>query len=105
MSDLPDFEADLERLDIELDNVGHDAVQEVYTSPHCSTCHFGLDGVAAKSHKKSCPGDDGHKMEECPHPIEKWVKSHHLAEVRLLAKRRRLLKAKAKAEEKVNASF
>jgi hypothetical protein len=104
MSNLPDFEAELERLDDQLANVGDGAAQEIYTDPHCSTCHFGLDGVAAKSHKKECPGNDGHKMEECPHPVEKWVKNHHLPEVRLRSKKARLLKAKAKAEAKVNAT-
>jgi hypothetical protein len=101
MSSLVDFDAELERIDTKLANVGGGDEKAVYIDPHCGTCHFELEGVAAKSHKKECQGNDGHKVADCPHPRDNWRKSHHKEEVQLLKKKSRLLKAKAKAEAKV----
>ncbi len=101
MSDLDDFDEQLAALDDELDNVGEIDELEAYNDPHCQKCHLPLNGVASKKHTAKCQGYDGHKMDDCHHPGQKWRKAHHQTEVRLLRKRERLLKAKGKVEAKV----
>jgi hypothetical protein len=51
--------------------------------------------------KRDCPGFDNHKMDDCPHPITRWRKTHHAKEAKLHRKLDRLRREKAKAAKKV----
>ncbi len=87
MSDLEDYDAKLAALDEEQRDAEEGDEQEPYDRVHCGTCHGDLNGVGGKAHKPACPQYDGHKMMDCPHPVEKWRKSHHKREVQFLRKR------------------
>jgi hypothetical protein len=101
MSD-DDYSEEEARLRKQMDDSEGSDAEEPYSAPHCSTCHDPLSGVGAKAHKKECPGDDKHKMVDCPHPGTRWRKTHHVKESRIQRQIDQLRRKRAKKDAHVS---